>query len=67
MKTVRRVLFRLLAIAALSAAFLPVEGSLAQTNYPTRPVRIVVPFAPGGATDYIASFMAQQLSQRVGR
>jgi tripartite-type tricarboxylate transporter receptor subunit TctC len=54
-----KTLFLLLALAfGLPAS--------AQT-YPAKPVRIVVPFAPGGGSDFIARFMAQRLTDGLGK
>jgi tripartite-type tricarboxylate transporter receptor subunit TctC len=47
------------------ALALLVFPALAQT-YPTKPVRIIVPFAPGGGSDFIARFMAQRLTESFG-
>jgi tripartite-type tricarboxylate transporter receptor subunit TctC len=39
------------------------SGALAQTNYPTRPIRLIVPLAPGGPSDILARTMGQKLSE----
>ncbi|HSD44838.1 MAG TPA: tripartite tricarboxylate transporter substrate binding protein [Burkholderiales bacterium] len=56
-------LARWLAAAALAAA---VSGAAAQT-YPTKPVRIVVPFGPGGVADISARAVAQKMGESMGQ
>lgn len=59
------------ALAAFSAlaglSLLPVAGAQAQSNWPSRPVRIVVPFAAGGTTDLLARALAPELSKAFGQ
>lgn len=52
------------AAAAIIASCL---GAVAQAPYPTRPVRMIVPFAPGGASDLVARIVAERLQARWGQ
>ena len=64
MKLPRR---KFLHLAAGTAAMPAVSRIARAQTYPTRPVRVIVPFAPGGPTDILARFVAQKLSEHFGK
>jgi tripartite-type tricarboxylate transporter receptor subunit TctC len=56
-----------LHLAAGAAAFPAVSRIANAQTYPARPVRVIVPFGPAGATDIVARLMGQWLSERLGQ
>jgi tripartite-type tricarboxylate transporter receptor subunit TctC len=55
-----------LALALIGIGLLPATA-WAQDKYPSRPVKIIVPYAPGGATDITARLFGDQLRQLLGQ
>jgi tripartite-type tricarboxylate transporter receptor subunit TctC len=64
MKILRR---EFLQLAAGSAALAALPRNAAALDYPTRPVRIVVGFPPGGGADIVSRLIGQWLSERLGQ
>ncbi len=64
-RQVRRGLMVRTATAVCAAAMIAVVAAAA--DYPVRPVRIVVPYSPGGGTDFTARTLAQRLTAALGQ
>jgi len=59
-----RIQAALLTACALS---LSAQEAIAQGNYPQKPVRFIIPFAPGGAGDFVGRIVALKLADLLGQ
>ena len=60
-------LLRAVAALASAAALLAPAPSAAQSDYPGKPVRLIIGFPPGGSTDIVGRIVALKLSERLGQ
>lgn len=56
-----------IAVATGAAGTLGASVAHAADKYPSKPIRVIVPFAPGGSTDIIARLVTQRMSQELGQ
>ena len=57
---------KLLVLAISAVALVAANGAWAQKNYPSRPVRIVIPFPPGGNVDVFGRVLYRQVEKELG-
>ena len=55
------------AVTILIAWVTWLAGQAIAETYPTRTIRLIVPYAPGGATDVVARMIGQRLSEALGQ
>ena len=60
-------MLRFLAFLATLALPMLAPSGIAAETYPTKPLKLIVPFAPGGGSDFIARLVAQKLGERLGQ
>jgi tripartite-type tricarboxylate transporter receptor subunit TctC len=58
---------RMPLIAVLASALVALCGATAQAQYPNKPVKLILPYSPGGIIDYVGRQMAQHLGDAIGQ
>lgn len=64
-KQVMQVLAGVLLVVA--ASLMPATHARAQGTYPNRPIKMIIPFAPGGASDFVGRIMSNRLGEILGQ
>jgi len=57
---------RTITAAGILAGLIAIAPAFAQSDYPNKPVRVIVPYAPGGSTNFIARTVADKLASQMG-
>nr|WP_272942827.1 tripartite tricarboxylate transporter substrate-binding protein [Cupriavidus basilensis] len=56
-----------LCLCLTAAAFASTAALASTDSWPSKPIRLIVPYAPGGLPDTVARVLSQQLTQRLGK
>ena len=67
MQSFKPLLCALLCAFLAAVTFGAAPDALAQTKLINRPIRLLVPFAPGGGVDVVARIVGQKLGERIGQ
>ena len=63
-----RLLVRMVAAGAAALMFSPFASvAQAQSDYPNKPIRLIIPFPPGGSNDVVGRMVANKLGERLGK
>ena len=66
-QSVGRILTTVVAIAGTALLIGAMVAPLRAQSYPDRPVRLIIPYSPGGGTDVLGRLIAETLSERLGQ
>ena len=63
----RHAVRTMLLVSALASGGYPIATTAAAQDYPVRPIRLIVPFGPGGGSDYVGRLIGQKLTEQLGQ
>ena len=67
MGKIRNFLIARAALALVIAAFIGLAAPVPAQDYPTRPIRVLIAFPPGGPTDFVGRLLADKMSILLGQ